>query len=191
MASLKKRMKQLSTILLIMGLFSLTGLFGQNKKTEEKEKIDLNKPVENPDLKKAFGTFNSNKSETNLQLVLSGLKKANFIVLFQADEVKTTKDQNGNTVIDKGSVIKFINCFDKDNKPFLPLFTDWQEVDLWYKQRDASIQSFIMTTFETFEWVSNDKTYNGVVINPGSTGWTMSKEQVTYFLTDFKPKTSR
>ena len=184
-------MKQLSTIFLIMGLFSLTGLFGQNKKTEEKEKIDLNKPVENPDLKKAFATFNSNKSETNLQLVLSGLKKANFIVLFQADEVKTTKDQNGNTVIDKGSVIKFINCFDKDNKPFLPLFTDWQEVDLWYKQRDASIQSFIMTTFETFEWVSNDKTYNGVVINPGSTGWTMSKEQVTYFLTDFKPKTSR
>ena len=184
-------MKQLLTILLVMGLFSLTGLFGQNKKTEEKEKIDLNKPVENPDLKNAFVTFSSNKSETNLQLVIGGLKKANFIVLFQADEVKTTKDKNGNTVIDKGSVLKFINCFDKENKPFLPLFTDWQEVDLWYKQRDASIQSFIMTTFETFEWVSNDKTYNGVVINPGSTGWTMSKEQVTNFLADYKQKTSR
>lgn len=184
-------MKQLSTILLIMGFLSLTGLFGQNKKTEQKENLDLNKPVENPDLKNAFVIFSSNKSETNLQLVIGGLKKANFIVLFQADEMKTTKDQHGNTVIDKGSVIKFINCFDKENKPFLPLFTDWQEVDLWYKQRDTTIQSFIMTTFETFEWVSNNKIYNGVVINPGSTGWTMSKEQVASFLTDYKPNTSR
>ena len=183
-------MKQLSRIIFIMGIFSINGLFGQMKKSKANEKIDLNKPVENPVLKNAFTKFNLAKSESNLQLIIDELQKTNFIVIFRADELKTTKDTNGNVTIDKGSIIKFINCFDKENKPFLPLFTDWQEVDLWYKQRDKNIQSFIMTTFETFEWVSNDKFYYGVVINPASTAWTMSKEQVKNFLTDYKPKTT-
>lgn len=43
-----------------------------------------------------------------------------------------------------------------------------------------------MSTIETFEWVSIDKFYNGVVINPGSINWTMNKEQVTNFLKEYK-----
>lgn len=111
-------MKQLTTTILIMGLFCWTGLFGQNKKTKEKQIIDLNKPVENPKLKKAFRVFLSNKSEKNLQLIIKGLLKAKFIVLFQSDEMKTTKETNGNIIVEKGSVIKFISCFDKENKLF-------------------------------------------------------------------------
>lgn len=173
-----------------MGLFNFSELFGQNKKTSEKEKIDLNKPIENPDLKNAFSEFSMNKSEQNLQLVIDGLLKANFIVLFQADQLKTIKDTNGSLVIDKGSEIKFLNCFDNNKMPLLPVFTDWQEVDSWLKQRDNSIQSFIMSTFESFEWIHNDEIYTGIVINPGSTGWTMRKDQIANFLIDYKQKTS-
>ena len=173
-----------------MGLFNFKGLFGKNNKSEETETVDLNKPVDNPDLTKAFAEFSLNKTEETLQLVISGLIKANFIVLFFADQLKTTKDSEGNLFIDKGSVIEFINCIDKD-KLLLPVFTDWQEVDLWIKQRDNNIQSFIMPTFEAFDWVSNNDSYNGIVINPGSTGWTMNKEQVKNFLSDNNQKSSR
>ena len=48
-----------------------------------------------------------------------------------------------NSVIaEKGGLIKFLNCFDQDNKPFLPLFTDWQEVNLWLKNRDKNTNGF-------------------------------------------------
>ena len=45
-----------------MGIFSLNGLFGQMKKSKANEKIDLNKPVENPVLKNASTKFNLSKS---------------------------------------------------------------------------------------------------------------------------------
>jgi hypothetical protein len=169
-----------------MGIFSLKKLFGNKNKFEEKEKIDLNKPVENPELKKAFAEFGLNKTEENLQLVIGRLIKANFIVLFNSDQLKTTTDIKGNLFFDKGSVINFLYCIDKDNKALLPVFTDWQEVDLWLKKRENNIDSFIMSTFEAFEWVAIDEDYVGIVINPGSTGWTMNKEQVKNFLMDFK-----
>jgi hypothetical protein len=174
-----------------MGIFNLTGLFGQKNKAEEKEKIDLNKPVENPELKKAFAEFHSNKTEENLQLVIGGLIKANFIVLFNSDQVKTTSDSEGNLSIEKGSIINFLNCFDKESKALLPVFTNWQEVDLWIKKRENNINSFIMSTFEAFEWAASSEAHVGIVINPGSTGWTMNKDQVKNFLMDFNKKTSR
>jgi hypothetical protein len=173
-----------------MGLFNFKNLFRKNNISEGTEKIDLNKPVENPDLKKAFADFSINKTEETLQLVINGLIEANLIVLFFADHIKTTKDEKGNLFFDKGSVIEFINCVDKD-KILLPLFTDWQEVDLWIKNRESNIQSFIMPTVESFEWVLNNDAYNGIVINPGSTGWTMNKEQVKNFIMDNNQKTSR
>lgn len=174
-----------------MGIFNLTGLFGKKNKAEEKEKIDLNKPVENPELIKAFTEFRSNKTEENLQLVIDGLIKANFIILFYSDQLKTTTDSEGNLFIDKGSIINFLNCFDKEDKALLPVFTDWQEVDLWITKRENNINSFIMSTFEAFEWVANSDSHVGIVINPGSTGWTMNKEKVKNFLMDFNKKTTR
>jgi hypothetical protein len=175
-------MKQLLIITLIMGILSWTSIFGQNKKTKENKYIDINKPIENPELKKSFSTFIANKNEKNLEVVVRNLIKANFIVLVYTDEMKTTKgNQTGVTIIDTGSKIKYFNIFNSDNKPFLPLFTDWQEVDLWLKTRDSYTNGFIMTSFEVFEWIATDKFYNGVVINPGSIVWTMGKDKLKNF----------
>lgn len=169
-----------------MGLINWTGLFGQNKKPDIKDKVDVNNPIENPGLNKAFGLFHSNKCEDNLMNVIDELRKAHFLVLAVTDEMKTTKDSLDNKVlVEKGSLIKFLNCYDSDRKPFLPVFTDWQEVDLWIKQRD-NISGFVMSTIEAFEFAGNDKIYHGVVINPGSVGWTMSKEQLNNFIADYK-----
>ena len=179
-------MRKLVILILIMGLLNWTGLFGQTSKPDIKDKVDVNKPIENLDLKNAFGLFNTNKCEDNLNKVIDGLLKANLLVLAVTDEMKTSKDSSNNVTVQKGSLIKFLNCFDQNGKPFLPVFTDWQEVDLWIKQRDSTVSGFIMSTFEAFEFAKIDQNYNGVVINPGSVGWTMSKEQVKNFLDDYK-----
>ena len=178
-------MKKLTIFLLIMGLLNWTGLFGQ-KKSESKNKVDINKPIENPELKKAFEIFHNNKTEENLMTVINGFLKANFLVLAITDEMKTSKNGTNSVIAEKGGLIKFLNCFDQDNKPFLPLFTDWQEVNLWLKNRDKNTNGFVMNTFEAFEFAKNDATYNGIVINPGSNTWTMSKEQIGDFLEEYQ-----
>ena len=171
---------------MIMGLINWSGLFGQNKKTDIKDKVDVNKPVENPDLKKAFELFRTNRTEDNLKKVIDGLLKANLLVLIVTDEMKTSKDSPNNLTVEKGSLLKFLNCFDENSKPFLPAFTDWQEVDAWMKKRDNNVGGFIMTTFDIFEFAKRDSSYVGVVINPGSNPWTMKREQVLNFLNDYK-----
>ena len=178
-------MKKLTILLLIMGLFNWSGLFGQ-KKAESDSKVDINKPIENPELKKAFETFRNEKTEENLMTVINGFLKANFLVLAITDEMETSKSGTNNVVVEKGGLIKFLNCFDQDDKPFLPLFTDWQEVDLWLKNRDMNTSGFVMNTFEAFEFAKNDTFYNGIVINPGSNAWTMSKEKIGNFLEEYK-----
>jgi len=39
---------------------------------------------------------------------------------------------------------------------------------------------------ELFGFSEKDNSYDGVVINPGTIGWTMKKENVRNFLTEFK-----
>jgi hypothetical protein len=161
--------------------------FGQNKKSDVKDSVDVNKPIENPDLKKSFELFESNKSENNLKTVLNELVKANFLVLVITDEMKISNNGKDNeNFVEKGSSIKFLNCYDQNQKPFLPIFTDWQEADLWLKKRDINISAFIMTTIEAFEFATNSKVSNGVIINPGSIGWEMNKEQLRNFIRDYK-----
>tara|TARA_R110002050_G_scaffold273016_1_gene416855 strand:- start:341 stop:880 length:540 start_codon:yes stop_codon:yes gene_type:complete len=178
-------MRKLTIFLLIMGLLNWSGLFGQ-KKSDSKNEVDVNKPIENPDLKRAFEIFQIDKTEENLMKVINGFLKANFLVLAVTDEMKTSKSDTNSVVVEQGSLIKFLNCFDLNNQPFLPLFTDWKEVDLWLKKRDDNTSGFIMNTFEAFEFAKNDVNYFGIVVNPGSNAWTMSKEKVSNFLEDYK-----
>jgi hypothetical protein len=72
---------------------------------------------------------------------------------------------------------------DKNNDSFQPLFTDWKEIDLWYKTRE-NITGWIMTTREIFDFVSKQKSNNGIVINPASDRWTMNAEQIELFVKD-------
>jgi len=53
------------------------------------KKIDVNKPVENPDLKKAFEKFVLNRTEENYLVLMNEIKDANFLVLIITDEIKT------------------------------------------------------------------------------------------------------
>ena len=82
--------------------------------------------------------------------------------------------------------MKFLNCYDKDKHKFLPAFTDWGEVNNWLKQRDRNVGGLIVPALELFGFSEKDNSYDGVVINPGTIGWTMKKENIRNFLTEFK-----
>ncbi|HEY2583260.1 MAG TPA: SseB family protein [Mucilaginibacter sp.] len=150
----------------------------------KKQPIEVSKPIVNPALKKAIKVFNSNKSEKILEAVASALKKANFLVLINSEKMKVSQTtESNNQIVEKGSVIEFLKTFDENNDSFLPIFTDWNEVDLWIESRE-NIAGWIMTTTEVFSFVVKNKNDKGLVINPCSDRWAMDKEQITNFLTE-------
>ena len=149
----------------------------------KKKPFDITTPIVNPDLKRAIKVFNLNKSEQTLKGFETALKKASFLVLVNDDKIKTTKKEGSDSVtIEKGSIIKFLRTFNENNEPFLPIFTDWNEIDLWVKSREG-IVGWIMTINDVFALVlkSNDR---GLVINPCSDRWAMTKEQINTFISD-------
>jgi hypothetical protein len=144
--------------------------------------MDVNQPVTNNELKEAFRAFNLNKSEYTLQPVINELKKANFLVLIDTRQLNTSAIEGSDKVsFDKGGVITFLKTYDGNGKSFLPIFTDWNEIDLWLKSRD-NIAGWVMPTDEVFTFVQKNTNDAGLVINPCSDKWSMNKEQITAFL---------
>ena len=145
-------------------------------KRMESSQIDVNKPVENPKLKKAISDYYQlQNSQTESQLVKE-LNQAIYIVAIITDEMKTSEvDKDGKTTIQKGSLIKFLLVYDSENNPLLPLFTDWDEIRKWTKE---DVGGMVMPASDAWDFVEKDGQYKGVVINPGGKSWQMNIEQI-------------
>lgn len=94
----------------------------------------MNKPVTNPGLKKAIEGFYREKTEVNLQLFVEEFKRANFLMIILNEGLAfTPANETHSGVFEKGSTIKFYHIVDRNNNAYYPLFTDWNEIDLWVK----------------------------------------------------------
>ena len=147
--------------------------------------VDVNKPVTNPALKNAFKIFNLNKCEETLKKLTDVIKAAEFLVLVETERLKLSPDDINNSVMfEKGGIIKFLKTYDENRQRFLPIFTDWKEIDLWTKSRKGFF-GWIMPISDVFSWVNNSND-TGLVINPCSDKWTMDKEQIAVFTKESK-----
>ena len=138
--------------------------------------VDLNKPVENPQLKKAINAFKANQILKTQDDLGRQLNSANYLIAILADEMKTTLGETeGQATIEKGSLIKFLNCFNEEDECFLPAFTDWEEIRLWTTQ---DVSTMVMPSADLWDFVLHGDQYAGVVINPAGTLWQMSKDNI-------------
>lgn len=151
---------------------------------KKKKQNDVNKPVVNPGLKNAFKKFELKKSETTLQGIIKEIKAATFLVLINSKDLNTQSNGTGKVLFEKGSIIKFLNTFDEQNNQFLPVFTDWIEIDLWLTSRE-NVAGWMMTADDVFAIV-NSGSYKGLVINLCSDKWEMNKDQIEVFIKETK-----
>ena len=152
---------------------------------KKKKPSDVNKQVVNPGLKNAFKKFGLDKSEATLQAIINEIKTATFLVLINTAEMNYTKSGEGDKVmIEKGSKIKFLNTFDEHNNPFLPVFTDWTEIDLWLKSREG-VAGWMMPVDDVFAVVRSSN-YSGLVINLCTDKWQMTRDQIDLFIKETK-----
>jgi hypothetical protein len=104
--------------------------------------VDLNKPVENPNLVVALKEFETNRSEEAQQELFRQLACANYLVPFFPDEMQTTpSSKSGQVNIEKDSLLKIPACADRDGKDHLPLFTDWPAIQAWI---DKPVSTLVM-----------------------------------------------
>lgn len=145
-------------------------------------KIDVNKPVENPNLKAAIQKFINERTERNALELGRQLNGSVFLIAMNTNEMIMTDNKNGSSVVQKGSVIKILNCFNEKNECFLPIFTDWEEIRLWTKENVGGLMSPSKDTWEFI--LSQQETYKGIVINPATTGWTLHHQEIKNLLQD-------
>jgi hypothetical protein len=148
-----------------------------------KPPVDLNKPIENPGLSAAFNDYNQNKCNETIIKVIKNIVASNFLVAIISDQIeKTEPDKKGMATIKKGSIIKFFNCYNQNNECFFPIFTDWVEIKKW---TDQQVDTLVMPCIQVLDFIKENKEYLGIVINPGSIGWTLNKDNIRAIIEDF------
>jgi len=131
--------------------------------------VDLNKPVENPQLKAAIAKYKEDSTTENWSALEKSLNSAYYLVPIIADTLKTQPtDESGKVVVQKGSIIQFMVYEDTNKSYLLPVCTDWDEIALFTKQK---VDTVVMRPSQLWDFVLGDKRqkgYQGVVVNPGS-----------------------
>jgi hypothetical protein len=127
--------------------------------------VDLDKPVENPELSAALREFVANRDARTEQELTQQLRRAVFLVPMLADQVQIgAAAEPGSHVIEQGSRIKILSCVDSAGAQHLPLFTDWAALRTWTEQ---PVSTLVVPAAEAWESVLSRSEYAGAVLNPG------------------------
>jgi len=156
----------ISLIVVLIAAFSCKQQSSGEKPNNVKKEppVDLNKPVENPRLVAALVAFEKNQGDETRQTLWKELKSAVYLIPVRADKLATTPpDKSGKMTVTEDSPISFFMSPDKAGNPFLPIFTDWQEIAKFTKE---PVNTVVMPADDLWGFVLNQKGFHGAVLNP-------------------------
>jgi hypothetical protein len=143
-----------------------------------KPPVDLNKPVENPELSLAMMAFSRSRNAQTEQELTLRLRSAVFLVPIITDEMRTTPgSEPGSATIEQGSLIKMLSCIDGTGAQHLPLFTDWPSIRAWTEQQ---VSTLVMPAADAWGFVLSQAHYAGAVVNPGERALPLSRPLIQY-----------
>jgi hypothetical protein len=127
--------------------------------------IDVDRPVENPELSAALRDFVASRDARAEQELARQLRRAVFLVPILADEMQIGSGaEPGSKVIEPGSRIKLISCVDGAGAQHMALFTDWTALRAW---TDQQVSTLVIPAAEAWDTVLSREQYAGAVVNPG------------------------
>lgn len=125
--------------------------------------VDLNKPVKNPALVKVISAMQKNPSSENQERLFAELNSAVFLLATFKGGMKIEKNENGDTVIKKGSLLQFISTEDEDGSPILLAFTDWNGIR---RSTTETVDAMVIPAAKLWKFAQDNK-YSGVLIFSG------------------------
>ena len=145
--------------------------------------VDVNKPVENPNLRALFDQRASADTPEKMNAVMNSIFdevafRAHFLVIAHVGPDNVQKNDNGTVTFKPGAKIGFQMIQSNDNKTFLPVFTDWQSLRMWEPFREGDVSTFIFGFEDICAVVTEEM--GGAVINPFSDNLGISRPQLMH-----------
>ena len=147
---------------------------------------NANTPLINPKLselfKKRSEIAQDDKETMNAcmsQIAEEAVTNARFLSVIQVDEKDITTDENGNVTFNKDAQIHFVLLNGPENKPYFPVFTDWDNLRKWEEYKDADVNTMVLSFDDYYTMVADNE--NGVVINPFSDNIIFTNKNMHHF----------
>lgn len=151
--------------------------------------VDLDKPVENPELVAQLIRARQSRTQADLQKTLHMLRNAVFLMATQFSH-----PDGGPAIADgkvrKGSIIKIHTVLLRDDRSALAVFTDWPSLRAAVGE-DPAWSSLVETGEGIFKTALLPATPGGLVINPSGpvATFAMDPEQIAWTLANTRPRT--
>lgn len=146
--------------------------------------VDVNVAVTNPNLVAAMKRLKIDTSTAAKDALLLELNKSNYLVAIFADEMYTSEpDENGQSVIEKDSIIKVLNTSDGNGNMYLPLFTDWDALRKYIAQ---PVSTLVFPPQDAWHWALEMGEYHGIVINPAENALPLNKGQIQFLASQIR-----
>lgn len=134
-------------------------------------KVDVNKPVENPELLKFLNELDKTSDENKRNDLLDNIAreftlKSNLLSIVKVDDDAIAQKQDGQKYFKQDSTISFVQFKSEDDKVYFPAFTDWNELRKGDSYKNEYVKTLIMSFDDYFALVKDSGA--GVVINPYS-----------------------
>lgn len=143
--------------------------------------VDVNKPVENPNLIALMQEFDRNRTNENTNALLDEIAlNAHFLSVIVLSE-EPEANVNGTKTFKAGSTIQFPMLTSQDNQTYYPVFTDWMELGKW--QGVTSPKTLILTFDDYASMVLQNQDSQGLVINPFGENMRLDRRTIEYVKT--------
>lgn len=147
--------------------------------------MDIDKPVENPELVRAIDNMIAAQTPENEAVMIAALKAAYFLAPVAIDPPPPPGD-GGATTFPEGTTINFDLLFDEEKRCFIPAFTDWGELRKW---RNAAGQQTLVMRLEDYGQMLEREEYAGVAINPYGQNLVLNRERISFLTGKAMPYT--
>lgn len=146
--------------------------------------LDLNTPVTNPRLAELLAQsklvqHNPEALNQQMNLIFEEIaNRANLLAITTIDDSKVTNNGNGTATFNKGATISFHLLGAADGSAYLPLFTDWENINMDPIVQTQKISAMVMP-FDQVADMMNDN-LAGVVVNPFNENLAITKAQILH-----------
>ena len=150
----------------------------KKKKKTNQSKPNQNRPITNPELKKALEELKAARTPANEVKLFEALSNAKLLapVIFSAD---LRPDQNGRINMPSNTGIKYVLINTDQNKTFFPAFTDFDEARKLPIDQEGNLQ-YIVRTIRDYArmFMDANNAAEGLAVNPKSDGMFLPKELI-------------
>lgn len=141
--------------------------------------LDINLPLHNDTFYELFSTYTINPTEENQYKLGNYLNTINYLIGFFPNN--NSNQDKSQITIKKYDDLHLLICSTTEREVYLPAFTATSELQNWCKE---PINTISVPAAWLWKFILSQNNFTGIVINPGSIGWTINCDHIRSLLDD-------